>query len=113
MAGSRRSVPLPIGWRALCNVVLARDPSCRYGILENEPNVVCLQPSTEVDHIGAAWDHRPEVLRGICHNHHIIRTSAQANAAKALLRSLRYRPKEKHPGYRLGTAEVLHIWCHI
>lgn len=55
--------------------------------------------------MGDAWDHRPEVLRGICHTHHVKRTSAQGNAAKERLRSLRYRPVEKHPGFiRAGTA---------
>ena len=74
------------------------------GIVPAEPGR-CTADSSEVDHFGAAWDHRPEVLRGMCHYHHAQRTSGQANAAKALLRSARYRPKERHPGYRKGTAE--------
>lgn len=97
MAGSRRTVPLPPGWHAVATAILARDPVCRWGILEDEEGY-CRSDSTEVDHTGQAWDHRPEVLRGICHIHHVARTSRQANAAKKLKRSLRYRPQEKHPG---------------
>jgi hypothetical protein len=59
--------------------------------------------------MGDAWDHRPEVLRGICHTHHVKRTSAQGNAAMKRLRSLRYRPAEKHPGFKEGTALRTHI----
>jgi hypothetical protein len=102
MAGSRRTVPLPPGWHAVATAILARDPVCRWGILPEEDGY-CRSDSTEVDHIGQAWDHRPEVLRGICHIHHVARTSRQANAAKKLKRSQRYRPQENHPGWK-GTA---------
>jgi len=100
--GSRRTVPLPAGWGAICRTILVRDPYCRYGAcgIDGEPVMECGAASTEVDHIGAAWDHRPEVLRGICSPHHLKRSSAQGNAARSLLRSLRYRPLEKHPGFR-------------
>lgn len=109
MAGSRRTVPLPPDWRAVTFAILARDPVCRWGSVSGivpAESGRCNADSSEVDHFGAAWDHRPEVLRGICHYHHLQRTSMQANAAKALLRSTRYRPKERHPGYRRdkGTA---------
>lgn len=103
MAGSRRTVPLPPNWHAVVPAILARDPVCRWGILPGEEGY-CRSDSTEVDHMGDAADHDPSFLRGICHTHHLIRTSAQGNAAKALRRSLRYRPTEKHPGFRVGTA---------
>lgn len=104
MAGSRRTVPLPPGWHAVATAILARDPVCRWGILAGEDGY-CHSDSTEVDHTGTAWDHRPEVLRGICHIHHVARTSRQANAAKAARRALRYRPADNHPGYVKGTGE--------
>jgi len=100
---SRRTVPLPPDWHRIVPAILARDPVCRWGCLPEEEGW-CRSDSTEVDHMGAADDHRPEVLRGICSPHHARRTSGQANAAKALLRSLRVRPAENHPGYRKGTA---------
>ena len=91
--------------------ILARDPVCRWGTIQSlwSETGLCNQDATEVDHIGAAWDNDPSVLRGICHYHHLRRTSMQANAAKQLLRSLMLRPAEKHPGYKIttdkGTAE--------
>jgi 5-methylcytosine-specific restriction enzyme A len=98
--GSRRTIPLPAGWGALCRTILVRDPYCRWGQsgLPDEAGI-CSAPSEEVDHIGSAWDHSPEMLRGICTWHHLRRSSSQGNAAKAFLRSLRYRPQEKHPGW--------------
>ena len=107
MNSSRRTVPLPGNWHSVATSILARDPVCRWGILPGEEGY-CRSDSTEVDHMGDAADHRPEVLRGICHTHHVRRTSAQGNAAKALRRSLRYRPVEKHPGF-IGTALRTHI----
>lgn len=102
MAGSRRTVPLPGNWQAVVPVILARDPVCRWGILPGESGA-CAAPATEVDHMGAAQDHDPVLLRGICNPHHVKRSSAQGNAAKARLRSLRYRPEDKHPGYAGGA----------
>lgn len=98
MTGSRRTAPLPADWPAVRTAVLARDPVCRWGCLHGEEGY-CRSDSTEVDHMGTAWDHRAPMLRGICHYHHLRRTSAQANAAQARLRSLRLRPRENHPGY--------------
>lgn len=106
MAGSRRTVPLPSNWHAVVPAILARDPVCLWGILPGEEGY-CRSDSTEVDHMGDAWNHQPEFLRGICHTHHVKRTSAQANAAKKLRSSLRYRPAENHPGFRRGTATEL------
>jgi 5-methylcytosine-specific restriction enzyme A len=98
MYTGRRTIPLPPGWGAIRYAILARDPVCMWGMLPDEYGE-CSQPSTEVDHIGNYWDHSPEVLRGICHQHHLVRTSTQANAAKAQIRNLRKRPPDKHPGY--------------
>ena len=78
--------------------VLARDPVCRWGMMPGEIGP-CHQDSTEADHIGAADDHRPEMLRGLCRPHHIKRSGDQGRAAKAMLASRRFRPAEPHPGY--------------
>jgi hypothetical protein len=98
-SSSRRTVPLPADWGSVRPAVLARDPVCRYGIAELGETGSCMQPSAEVDHIGSPWDHRLEMLRGICAVHHLKRSSMQGNAARARLRSLRLRPPERHPGY--------------
>jgi hypothetical protein len=101
MYTGRRTFPLPPDWGAIRYLVLIRDPNCRWGILSGETGS-CGQPSTEVDHIGEAWDHSPDRLRGICHSHHLRRTSAQANEAR---RRLRVLPSDRHPGY-IAEAEV-------
>lgn len=98
-ATSWRTEPLPEGWGAIRYAILVRDPVCRWGIPELGEPGLCGQPSTEVDHIGAVWDHSPDMLRGICHSHHVIRSTAQGRAAIARMRSLRIRPAERHPGY--------------
>lgn len=95
---SRRTVPLPPDWHRIVPVILARDPVCRWGELPEEEGW-CRSDSTEVDHMGAADDHRPEVLRGICSPCHARRTSRQANAAKVLRARMRVRPADNHPGY--------------
>jgi len=98
-ASSWRSEPLPAGWPALRFAILARDPVCRWGSLPGELGP-CGQDSTDADHIGPAWDHRPERLRGLCGPHHTIRSASQARAELARLRSLRLRPQDPHPGLR-------------
>lgn len=101
MPGSRRTVPLPANWRSICRIVLTRDPFCRYGQcdINGEPVMICGNPSEQVDHIGSPNDHRLAMLRGICTYHHLKRSSMQANAVRARQRSLRLRPREKHPAY--------------
>jgi len=101
-ASSRRTVSLPNGWDGIRPVILARDPSCRYGAIPDDMYELgqCREPSTEVDHMGDPDDHRPEMLRGICHRHHLIRTARQAAAARNSTRPSRKRPPEPHPGFR-------------
>jgi hypothetical protein len=103
MSGSSwRTEPLPPGWGATCDAILARDPVCRWGTvpgIEPREDGLCIADSSEVDHIGQAWDHRPEVLRGICHVHHVARSTAQGRAAKKAKRDRRLRPTPDHPGY--------------
>lgn len=83
----RRS-PLPTNWTTLRAVVLERDPTCRLGL------DCCTIRASEVDHIGDADDHRPHMLRGVCHPCHARRTAQQAADAKPRAR----RKAEQHPG---------------
>jgi 5-methylcytosine-specific restriction protein A len=104
-SSSRRSFPLPSNWVHIRRIVLIRDRGmCKYGLLPDEDFAVgdCLQPATEVDHIGKPWQHEIEFLRSLCAGHHQSRTSRQANAAKKRLNELnpRARPPKDHPGLR-------------
>jgi hypothetical protein len=102
--GSWRTTPLPSGWGRLRTLVLVRDPVCRWGMLPGEVGP-CHQDATEADHMGEPWDHRPEMLRGLCHPHHKKRSDAQGRAVKAARRSARFLPIEPHPGFvRKGDA---------
>jgi hypothetical protein len=102
MTGSWRTGPLPSNWDSIRPFILGRDPICRWGSLPSdmaEPNG-CQELSTEVDHIGASWDHRLIALRGICQHHHAIRTGRQGAAGKTAVMLTRKRPPDPHPGYR-------------
>jgi len=97
-----RTRPLPANWPDIRRAVLQRDPVCQWGSLPDdmaEPGL-CREPSVECDHTGASDDHRLEMLRGLCHHHHSIRSARQGAAAKNALASQRKRPKEPHPGYK-------------
>ena len=85
---SARRADLPTNWRSLRARILWRDPSCRLR-LEG-----CTRVSTEVDHAGERTDHRPHMLRGVCHSCHVKRTREQAMAARPPTN----RPPESHPG---------------
>jgi 5-methylcytosine-specific restriction enzyme A len=99
MAGSWRSEPLPPGWDSIRAGVLARDPICTWGTLPDEIGV-CHAVSTDCDHTGDPGHHDPEALRGLCHPHHRIRSTAQAQAGRARMRALRRAPRGKHPAYK-------------
>ena len=81
---SWRSVPLPRGWGAICYSILARDPVCRWGIAELGEDGICGQPSTEVDHIGAA---RITILHAAwymsIHHHQVIDITAPRYSSNA------------------------------
>lgn len=99
-ATSWRTVPLPSDWPAIRYEVLFRDPVCRWGSLDGEEGT-CGQDATEADHTGSPSDHRPEMLRGLCHSHHVHRSAGQARARKAAIASARLRPRDSHPGYKV------------
>lgn len=109
--GRWRTSPLPADWPELRADILARDPICMWGFIPSDgPTIyrivlqtgqhVCVERSTEVDHIGASDDHRPTSLRGLCSPHHATRTGRQGAEARNKLPNLRLRPKERHPGFR-------------
>ncbi len=107
MSGSWRSTPLPSNWGVLRSQVLQRDRTCQWGLrgLPGEVDgVPCRAPATECDHMGDPDDHRPEVLRGLCVQHHSRRTSMQKTAFNLARASLRRRPQEPHPAYKPGMA---------
>ena len=61
----------------------------------------CLRPATDVDHIRAGDDHSEDNLRALCSWHHLKKSSAEGNAAKAAKRSQRQEKfvrSEDHPG---------------
>lgn len=93
---------MPPNWGQIRAAVIARDPVCRWGSLEEdkaEPGR-CPNRSTDADHIGEPWDHRPEALRGLCVRHHQVRTGRQGAAGKTAVMRTRKRPKEQHPGFK-------------
>lgn len=87
-SSSNRRASLPSDWKHLRAKILKRDPLCQLAY------DCCAGASQEVDHIGAADDHRPMMLRGVCVPCHKRRTQEQAQAA----RPTRARPQERHPG---------------
>ncbi|MER5312899.1 HNH endonuclease [Streptomyces sp. NPDC002773] len=90
---SSRASRLPGNWKTIRARVIARDPLCQ----------ICrVRPSVIADHIEAMTDdHRLEALQGVCEPCHRLKTSAEANAARAANPSPgRRRPPETHPGLR-------------
>lgn len=67
---------MPPGWAATRTRILTRDPTCR---------ACALAPSTEVDHVIRGGGEHDGNLQGLCGPCHARKTSAEANAAKALL----------------------------
>ncbi|MBA9002022.1 HNH endonuclease [Thermomonospora cellulosilytica] len=92
MAAPWRSTPLPPDWKRRRLAVLERDGhTCQIA------GPRCTGRATEVDHTGAADDHRLEALRAVCSACHASRTGRQGAAARGP-RPSRRRPPEPHPG---------------
>lgn len=84
-SATNRSDELPPDWPAIRARVMRRDGHRCVWLLPSGAR--CPNPATDVDHVGANWDHSDENLRALCEPHHDKRTAAQGNAAKK-----RYRP---------------------
>lgn len=60
----------------------------------------CQIEATEVDHKINGDNHDLSNLQPVCERCHAKKSSKEGNLAKAKLRSLRKRPKQRHPGQR-------------
>lgn len=90
MAAPWRTAPLPSDWASYRRpTVLERDG---YRCQIQGPR--CLGRATEVDHMGAADDHRLEMLQSVCKPCHASKTGRQARARQPN----RARPRDPHPG---------------
>lgn len=95
---SARTSPLPSDWNSYRRpTVLERDGFvCQWKI--SRDGTKCGRQATDVDHIGAADDHRIENLRALCGPHHRRRSGTQGAEAMHARRIPRQRPAERHPG---------------
>ena len=105
---SWRTAPRPKGWKsAIIPAVKARDGGrCTWveGIegggswrMWADPRR-CPKPGVDVDHMGEPDDHRLEMLRLLCEQHHDHKTAVDANKARWTKRPPRQRPAQRHPG---------------
>lgn len=95
-SSSNRKERLPSDWESkTVPYILRRD---KYTCKAQEDG--CQIQATEVDHIVRGDDHRYENLQAICERCHAKKSSREGNQAKARLKVLRRRPKERHPGLR-------------
>lgn len=58
----------------------------------------CQVEATEVDHIIPGDDHSPENFQPACERCHAKKSAKEGNEAKARMRALRLRPRDRHPG---------------
>jgi 5-methylcytosine-specific restriction protein A len=89
-----RKAELPRNWRAIREIVLARDEHRCVEKMRDDSR--CPTQATEVDHFGAPWDHRPAVLRALCGWHHDRKSSADGQRARRAIKEK--RKPEKQPG---------------
>lgn len=97
---SNRRQELPDNWGELVKAVHARSGG-RCEVVRSSGRVCGRPADGGVDHYLDPFDHRLEALKDTCHWHHSKKTAAEGNAAKALLKAMRKRPAEGHPG-RMG-----------
>jgi 5-methylcytosine-specific restriction protein A len=92
---SDRKSRLPSNWSSLRRRVLSRDHKvCQLKYKD------CIRKATEVDHIVAGDDHSMDNLQAVCAWCHKLKSSMEGHKAKSVLRRLRKRPVEPHPGVR-------------
>lgn len=92
---SARTVPLPKNWQAIRRRILQRDGHQCTWVTDG---IRCIEPATDVDHIGDPSQHEDENLRSLCPGHHRRRSSSQGGKAWQAKRKPRQRPAEQHPG---------------
>jgi 5-methylcytosine-specific restriction protein A len=105
---SRRTRPLPPGWKAIRQRILSRDRGlCQWPM---PGGTICAALATDVDHWSGPEDDSDANLVSLCHPHHAAKTNKAAGrlgglAAGAQRREIaakKYRQPERHPGYRRG-----------
>lgn len=83
---------LPPWWSKFTEKFLRENPTCA---IKDEG---CQVQATEVDHIIPGDDHSLKNLQPACERCHAKKSSREGNAAKARMRALRRRPRDRHPG---------------
>ena len=83
---------LPPWWSKFTTTFLRDNPRCAL----DYPG--CQIEATEVDHIVAGDDHSIKNLQPACERCHAKKSAKEGNAAKARLKQLRRRPRDRHPG---------------
>lgn len=99
-AGSDRGARLPADWPQLVGYVRRRAAGrCEQKIPgRNGGRFRCSSQGTDCDHIIPGDNHDPSNLQWLCPRHHLDKSSAEGNAAKAAIKSKGKRPPEQHPG---------------
>jgi 5-methylcytosine-specific restriction enzyme A len=103
---SRRTRPLPPGWKAIRARILARDGGiCQWSM---PGGAICGAPATDVDHWSGPEDDSDANLVSLCHPHHAAKTNKAAGRLGGLatgvirreIASRKTRKPEPHPGWR-------------
>lgn len=92
---STRSKRLPSNWSSITREYLKENKVCKLRYKG------CLIQATEVDHKIPGDNHDISNLQAVCERCHAKKSSREGNQAKTKLRSLRKRPKKRHPGSRV------------
>jgi 5-methylcytosine-specific restriction endonuclease McrA len=93
---SDRSLELPSNWESKIQPEILKRDSYKCKI--NLPG--CEVEATEVDHKVRGNDHSYKNLQAVCTRCHAKKSSREGHSAKAKLKKLRSRPRERHPGLR-------------
>ena len=94
---SDRRAQLPPDWARLVAAVKARAGGrCEARLPRSGKR--CPRPGTDCDHKDGPLDHSMSNLQWLCGEHHKIKTSREAHAARETKKGSRYRPPEDHPG---------------
>ena len=96
---SHRAKRLPVDWDRRRSLILRRDRFTCQIRMDG-----CQEKASEVDHIQPGDNHDPTNLRAACSWCHGRKSSQEGHAVKARIRSLRKRPRDRHPGGSLKRA---------